>query len=125
MYIYYIYSIYIYTIYIYTIYIYTIYIYTIYRRAIGLPPPSNCPASTKHCKFPHESVILEHVSNNFFSGFFFEILILPIGIIGPRGGIPSIQNYWFEVPHKTINYTHTPCHNVSGSFTPGNVRSHT
>ena len=43
----------------------------------------------------------------FFQDFFFEILILPIGIIVPRRGIPSIQNYWFEVPHKTINYTHT------------------
>ena len=42
-----------------------------------------------------------------FFWFFFDILILPIGIIGPRRGIPSIQNYWFEVPHKTINYTHT------------------
>ena len=30
-----------------------------------------------------------------------------MGIIGPRRGIPSIQNYWFEVPHKTTNYTHT------------------
>ena len=42
-----------------------------------------------------------------FSGFFLEILILPIGKIGPRKGIPSIQNYWFEVPHQTINYIHT------------------